>query len=419
MIEGRRPRVLMANVHFAPVSYGGATVIAENMAREFSWKLGWDVLVVTSFYDSRIVPYTMKRYAIGGIQVIAVCVPQQSLSYQQKYVNPEFDKTFRLILESFAPDVVHVHCVQGMGASFFRDMKRLGIPFAVTIHDAWWMCERQFMVTPQQRYCFQTTIDLRVCRYCVEDLGRTKIRKEELTDLLLLADRQLFPSAFFRDLCIANGLPAERCIVNKNGVVGPRPEFFKRRERSRSSGLRFGFVGGPGPNKGAAQMVAAFRAIKSTDYELVIVDAALNAGHSWRHMFDWTVPGRVKFHPAYTKDTMDEFFSQIDVLLFPSQWKESFGLTVREALRRNIWVIATDAGGVAEDCRDGVNATVIAMTSDHVPLQNAIESILGRKDLRDFKNPHMTDVRLVEEQAQELSQLLKTLIKQGTMTVAD
>jgi hypothetical protein len=45
-----------------------------------------------------------------------------------------------------------------------------------------------------------------------------------------------------------------------------------------------------------------------------------------------------------------------------------------------------------------------------VPLQNAIESILGRKDLRDFKNPHMTDVRLVEEQAQELSQLLKTLI---------
>ncbi len=70
MSEPRRPRVLMCNVHFAPMSYGGATVVAENMAKEFAGRLGWNVLIVTSFYDSRVVPYSMKRYAIDGIQVI-------------------------------------------------------------------------------------------------------------------------------------------------------------------------------------------------------------------------------------------------------------------------------------------------------------------------------------------------------------
>ncbi len=46
------------------------------------------------------------------------------------------------------------------------------------------------------------------------------------------------------------------------------------------------------------------------------------------------------------------------MLLFPTQWK-SFGLTVREALIRDVWVIATDAGGVVEDIVDGKNGNII------------------------------------------------------------
>ncbi|MEO0730155.1 MAG: glycosyltransferase, partial [Pseudomonadota bacterium] len=81
----------------------------------------------------------------------------------------------------------------------------------------------------------------------------------------------------------------------------------------------------------------------------------------------------VEFVPPYTAETMDAFFADVDVVLFPSQWKESFGLTVREAMARRIWVIASDAGGLSQDCRDGVNARLIPMTADHRPLQAAIE----------------------------------------------
>ncbi len=253
---------------------------------------------------------------------------------------------------------------------------------------------------------------MKVCRYCVDDVEKATIRKDKLTDLLLLADRQLFPSAFFRELCIANGLPAEHCFVNKNGIGKPGPGYFEKRRKKRGSAPALRLRRRPRTQQGRAADARAFRSLKRNDYELVIVDAAQNAGHSWRHMIDWSVPGRLRFHPAYNKDTMDEFFAQIDVLLFPSQWKESFGLTVREALRRDVWVIATDAGGVAEDCRPGVNSTIIPMTTDHLALAKAIADVLDDSRMKDFVNPAREDVRLVSEQADELDGYLKDIMKQ-------
>ena len=52
--------------------------------------------------------------------------------------------------------------------------------------------------------------------------------------------------------------------------------------------------------------------------------------------------------PRYSQDDLDGFFAEIDVLLFLSQWKETFGLTIREALARGIRVMQTDSGGTTE-----------------------------------------------------------------------
>ena len=55
------------------------------------------------------------------------------------------------------------------------------------------------------------------------------------------------------------------------------------------------------------------------------------------------------------------------------------GLTVREALARNKWVIATDHGGAAEAITPGVNGTLIPL-GDHIdPFRKAVEDLLDRK----------------------------------------
>jgi glycosyltransferase involved in cell wall biosynthesis len=111
--------------------------------------------------------------------------------------------------------------------------------------------------------------------------------------------------------------------------------------------------------------------------------------------------------PAYTQDTMEAFFAGIDVLLFPSQWKESFGLTVREALARDVWVIATEGGGPADAIAHGVNGTLIPLDGQYRTLLAAVTALLddpGR--LAGFRNPHGRDIIGYDTQAAQLRALL-------------
>jgi len=402
-------RAVVTNVYFAPTSFGGATVQVENIAQTLAADHGWQILVATAFQSKDVPPYTKKRYKVGNVDVLGVCVPAEHLSFEQTYDNIQFGTVFAEIIRAFAPSSAHIQCIQTMGMDILRILRAADIPFAVTFHDCWWLCERIFMVNSQSSYCMQTTIDFDVCRYCVVDIERTKARHKALIDTLSTASLFLFPSEFHRDLHIANGFDENRCVVNKNGIQLPGIGFTKRPIHDPNIRLRFGFVGGPGPIKGADQILQAFRHIERSDYELVVVNAAQNIGRNWVDDYDWSVPGKLRVHPAYTASTMDDFYQAIDVLLFPSQWKESFGLTVREALARDIWVVTSDAGGAAEDCIDGVNSTIVPLTPDHRPLQNAIESLLETFDPLSYRNPQSDAIVSLSDQAAELSLLLDSM----------
>ena len=101
---------------------------------------------------------------------------------------------------------------------------------------------------------------------------------------------------------------------------------------------------------------------------------------------------------------MDDFFSGIDVLLFPSQWKESFGLTVREALARDVWVIATDCGAPVENTEHGVNGHIIPFDSGASVLADAIIEAIG-KPWQDYENSRKHELRSFAEQSAELHRL--------------
>ncbi|MBB5210598.1 glycosyltransferase family 4 protein [Microbulbifer hydrolyticus] len=402
----KKKRVLIGNIFFSPTSFGGATVVAENMALELKNTHDWDVVVVANVDDPALPYYSMRRYSTLGIDVIGVKIPEHRINAADSWHNERFDEIFGQILDRVKPDVVHMHCVQNMGATCLEEVKSRKIPLVTTVHDCWWLCERQFMINSMGRYCHQETINPDVCRHCVDDLAITRRRTKILHSALKSSDLLLFPSNFHRNLHLLNGFPAEKCLVNKNGVKPPKTDF-NRSKRPEYTGVRFGFVGGPGPIKGAMLIHKAFNEIEASNYELKVVDAGAARNETWKHDPTWKIPGKVTFVPPYTQESMDEFFSEIDVLLFPSQWKESFGLTVREAMIRGVWVIASDAGGLSEDCIDGVNATVIPLSSDHSYLKKAITNIL------DYELPIVRETRhisLIQDQGDQLNQTLMKLL---------
>lgn len=400
--------LLLFNVHFAPNSFGGATVVAENLAAELASKHDWRVVAITSHQDAYAVPYSIVRYTTGQIDVLSVVVPEEgALTYEERYDNRQFVEAIEGIIDRLSISVAHIHSIQSIGIGVIALLKSRGIPVVTTVHDCWWLCERMFMIDSRGRYCHQTTIDLRICRHCVIDADKARIRKDRLHQALGECDLLLFPSEFQRSLYLCNDFPAHKCRVNKNGVLPPAADYERLRRRRDEGLIRFGFVGGPGNIKGAPLIRLAFSELPQHNYQLLVVDGARNRGLSWANSFNWKLPGEVRMIPPYNRETMDAFFASIDVLLFPSQWKESFGLTVREAIIRGVWVIATDGGGLAEDCIDGENADLIPMDGSHEALKAAIERILTDGHPPKVRRRQATTVA---NQAVELSAILDDIL---------
>jgi glycosyltransferase involved in cell wall biosynthesis len=404
-------RVLVANVYYPPIAFGGATIVAEQTTTLLSQIPGVECLVLCLDAVRPRAGTFLTRYVWNGADVVATSSTADygGLSYKRG----DIAALNRMVIDQFRPHVALVHCIQDFGAQFVIDLCEAGIPVAIFLHDAWWICEQQFMINSGGGYCFQTAIDLNVCRYCVHDIHQTRMRDIYLRSILNRVVARIFPSIFFRDLHINSGVLSEHSMVVKNGVLPPkisRKDVLQGDDRPM---VRFGFLGGLGPVKGATLVESVFKTLPRTDYELVCVDNTTNLGRKTVGFNSWKCTGRLRIHPGFTQDTIDDFYDEIDILLCPSQWKESFGLAVREALIRHKWVIVTAAGGIAEDVIPGVNGTVIPLAPHPEFLRDAVLDCFD-KDWSLYINPHAHEIRTFAEQTEELHRILLDLTKRRT-----
>jgi len=401
-------RILLANVYFSPSSFGGATHVVERAAQGLVAE-GHDVLVVTANTDPQQPNHAITRYSALGVPVISMRV-RTPLTEQSIFLDVDAGGRFGEILESFRPDVVHLHAIQTLSTSLAFECARRGVPFVMTMHDPWLLCSRQFMVRSDNTFCGQRRIDPDVCATCVADVAFNVTRHDTGHRVLDLASRVLAPSRYARDFWADNGVPPERLRVHGNGVARPSR---RSAPRDASAPLVLGYVGGVGPIKGSDLVVKALTALGRDDYVLRVVDNTGNLGFSGTHEGQWQVPGRVDIVPAYDASSMDDFFEGIDVLLFPSQTKESYGLTVREALVRGRWVIATDSGGSAEDIVEGVNGHVVPMDGTADALARAIAAVLDDPALARSRQLDPTPVADQDDHVRDLVAILVDVVAEA------
>ncbi|PJE26585.1 Glycosyl transferases group 1 [Pseudooceanicola marinus] len=342
------PHLLVGNIFFAPYTYGGATIVAEEVARHLALDHGWQVSAVSAVSRADLPAYALRKVQTGPVPNYLINLPP-GRSYAAHYSNPQVTETVSRLLHSLAPDLLHLHCLQELGSGLIRAGREAGVPVVVSTHDFWWLCERQFMIRPDGRYCGQSPVRIEGCRGCVVDHDRARTRARHLARALAEADLVTYPSAFARDLSRASGLGARADAVWQNGVTLPGPDFADRQaaRRARDPRLTFGFCGGPSQLKGWPLIREAFAPLTRQDFRVWLVDGALE-GSWWQDVPLKSLPGDWQVRPRYSQGDMDAFWAEIDVLLFPSQWKETFGLTVREALARGVRVIQTDSGGTVE-----------------------------------------------------------------------
>jgi glycosyltransferase involved in cell wall biosynthesis len=356
-------------------------------------------------------------YKWEGVRVVRLHARAKAWSaHFDEDVREFMDQWFRR--EKF--DVVHVHALQGLTASVVQAAAEAGIPYVVSLHDAWWICGRQFLTSPTGRAIdpadWRDESDLlrglplppgterqlqalhrnaraqdeaarRGRREKLEYLREARrkmdakfdklvpdanlrlqmysiyVRRQDLHDLLHHAAKRLAVSSSFAKLYENAGVEDVGVLGNSWQVYRPSPP------RPDDTTLECAFIGGWSVHKGAGVLLEACRMIKAGNIKLTIVDHALPPGES--HDVEWGAIA-VRFVAPRPLAEMEDFYRSIDVLIAPSIWPESFGLVTREALTAGVWVIAAESGALAEPVQEGINGSVVP-PRDAKALAEAIE----------------------------------------------
>lgn len=398
-------RVLVVSAHFPPNFVSGGTIAPQRQARGLRSR-GHDVSVYAGWLGEERPPLsTWEDVDEIGLPVRWIAItPWTGWHDEHNFDHAAVTADFRRHLAETAPDVVHLHSLQALGAPLVEAAADAGIPTVVTMHDFWWICARQFLVTREFQPC-SLVVEAGVCA-CEVDRPWLEQRNARLAAALSRADLVLTPSAAAAGVLRANGVDPARLRVDENGLPPAPPP---PRRPPRGDTLRLLYTGGFNRMKGVHVLLdAAQRLAERPGWSLTAYDIGPHLEETGFDLSSLPVDARPAFRPDETTAVMQA----ADVLVLPSVMRESHSIVTREALQHGLPVITTDTLGPEEVVDDGRNGIVVP-AGDAVALAGAIARLLDDPALlQRLREGARTPVaiRTLDDQVQHLDRMLQDLV---------
>ena len=404
--DKNRKRVLSVNCLYAPRSFGGATVVAEALNTRISEDPRFELLVLTTLSVRYGRPYDLIRYQHKNHICFGIVLPDY-LTADDEVDNPLLEKIFEALLQELEPDLIHLHSIQGIGVGLPRAASRVNIPYVITAHDFWWILDRGLFILSKEDLTSGPAAEIVDPLKYIQDAKSTQNSTARSKNAVAQgASLILTPSDFSAE--VYSGLGFKRVRVNKNGVPFPRKR--PTRIKGGSDEIVFGYIDGNTEIKGFHLIKQVFSDLKLTNAKLLVVDNAINLGRNSFSEKDFVGIQNYEIRPGFNHEGIDEFFDTIDVLLHPSQSAEPFGLSIREAIVRDVWVIVSDAGGAADDTRSGENGIVIPFNNDPEDLKTAIKDTIKAFSVGKHLRMGGNEVRDWDAQCKELIEIYTELL---------
>lgn len=361
-------RVAQVSAHFPPNFVSGGTLVPYRVAHAVA-AAGHESLVYAGHLDERREPLSTWTEQDGAVTVRWITTtPWTGWADPRNSHNPDVEADFRRWLDRTRPDVVHLHSLQTLGGSLVSAAKDAGARVVLTMHDFWWFCARQFLVTRDLRPC-SLVVGCGTCP-CEADHDWLTRRDAALAAHLAAADVVLAPSVSAARVLAANGVDPARLRVDENGLPALPAAFGTR---PAGAELRFLFAGGADPMKGATVLRDALRLLG--DLPGWVIDLyGLTDGAG--------LPPAARPRPAYDPAELGTILVDHDILVLPSVMRESHSILTREALTAGLAVICTDTLGPEEAVADGVNGLVVP-AADAEALAAAMRRLITDRALAD------------------------------------
>jgi len=229
-----------------------------------------------------------------------------------------------------------------------------------------------------------------------------------MRDCLKEADLLIAPCSFLKSKFVEFGFSQDNILVSECGIdIKPFQDFRKRPSKK----LRFGYMGTIHKHKGVHILVEAFNGVNHGGVELKIFgDPLVDPDYSAEVQAMAAHNPRIQFLGRYNNSDIGHILSEIDVLIVPSIWHELGPLTIREAFAARVPVIASKLGAMPDLVEDGIRGLLVK-SGDADDLLNRMNLLVEDRELiRQFQS-NIGPVKSIEENAQELERIYKTLIE--------
>jgi len=369
-------RILIISNLFPPFILGGAEVSTDSLA---GWLVsrGHDVCVLSSAPRPTNVESTVRA---DGVRIERRYFPNRYSVYDavqhstvektawhiRDHFLAESEVICREVIESFQPDIVNTHDLQGIGYNILREIGRQGLPCVQTLHDFGFLCVNMNMFRggePCGRRHFICSVSAMVKRAYFSSISRLAFWS---------------PSQALIDL-YRPSLPA-----HTEAVCIPLPLFFSPRPKSARVGasgsggvVRLLFVGQVTEAKGIEFVLRILEPLAAHySFEIVIVGSGPILGRL-RERYEraaW-----VKFAGRVPTAEVAGYMVSSDLMLFPSLWFENSPLVVRQANQLGLPILASCVGGIPELVGHGVNGLLLP-PGDEEQWRNCLGELLGCPD---------------------------------------
>jgi glycosyltransferase involved in cell wall biosynthesis len=297
----------------------------------------------------------VDRFERRSDDIAGMSLPRKALVPVRVPWNPAARSALASRLRQERPDIVHVHnTFPLLSASVLDACRDAGVPVVATLHNYTQVCPSGTLYR-----------DGATCTACVGRLPLPALRhgcyrgSTVATVPLavnLLANRKRWWSTVSRFLCIsdaqrrtliANGMPAENLVVKYNFVADTD-------QRRTGPGSHLLYLGRLTEEKGVRLLMAAWDRI-AADGGLGVPLVIAGAGPLESSVAEWAA-GRadVRYVGLQDKAASRSLVARSVAVVVPSQWLETFGLVVVEAMAAGVPAVVAGHSSLAELVQDGV-----------------------------------------------------------------
>lgn len=266
------------------------------------------------------------------------------------------------------PDVIAWWAMGGMSLSLIERARRAGLPAVAFVNDDW------LIYGPRVDAWTRLARRLPVPAPLLERAVGVPARFEPARAF----ERIVFASEAVRESALEH-LPLGATEVAYGGID---PAFLAESSPRDDWSWRLLSVGRIDPRKGIATAIEALALLPAqASLRIVGPGDARHLAELERAAMRAGVAERVHFDGPRARADLPQVYAESDVVVFPVDWREPWGLVPLEAMASSRPVVATGTGGSREYLSDGVNCLLFA-PGDAAALAAALRTLASGPELR-------------------------------------